>query len=293
MATTNYPDTLAATKGKMIAVEPQVSDIASLKPVDSNKIIEVIVYRKWVSKYVHTRQPIRFCCILIDRQGTPIQAIMDAKDTEYFDQLLQLHSAYRITGFSSEQTVPWERTLDNPTSLTFGKFISLQEIPNADFPKHYINFAAYNELPTKVNVKNKVLTDFTFDSGNIIQLALWHEMALTFNIREYKNMEKPVVIAVSSCWVRHFNGLQLSGTSATHYCLNPNIPETHHIKQQYQQPGNNIPVLNIDNQRHQDLEQEKYRNRFPLATLLEVNPQNYQALIRYLLNSIFQKTIPP
>ncbi|GKD05147.1 DNA helicase, partial [Tanacetum coccineum] len=150
METTNYPDTVAASKGKMIVVKPQVSDIASLKPVDSNKIIEVIVYRKWVSKYVHTRQPIRFCCILIDRQGTPIQAIMDAKDTEYFDQLLQLHSAYRITGFSSEQTVPWERTLDNPTSLTFGKFISLQEIPNADFPKHYINFAAYNELPTKV-----------------------------------------------------------------------------------------------------------------------------------------------
>nr|GEU66750.1 helitron helicase-like domain-containing protein [Tanacetum cinerariifolium] len=68
--------------------------------------------------------------------------------------------------------------------------------------------------------------------GNIIQLALWHEMALTFNITEYEAMEKPVVIAVTSCWVRHFNGLQLSGTSATHYYLNPKIPETYHIKEQ-------------------------------------------------------------
>nr|GEV87136.1 nucleic acid-binding, OB-fold protein [Tanacetum cinerariifolium] len=83
---------------------------------------------------------------------------MNAKDTEYFDQLLQLHSAYRITGFSCEQTVPWERTLDNPTSLTFGKFMSLQEIPNVDFPEHYFNCAAYNELPAKVNVQNPVLT---------------------------------------------------------------------------------------------------------------------------------------
>ncbi|GJW60798.1 DNA helicase [Tanacetum coccineum] len=184
MATTNYLDTLAATKDKMIAIEPQVLDIASLKPADSNKIIEVIVYRKWVSKYPHTRQAIRFCCILLDRQGTPIQANIDAKDTDYFDQLLQLHSAYRITGFSCEQTIPWERTLDNPTSLTFGKFMSLQEIPNDDFPEHYFNFAAYNELPVKVNVQNPVLT-----------------------------------------------GLQLSGTSATHYYLNPNMPETYHIKQ--------------------------------------------------------------
>ncbi|GJZ69210.1 DNA helicase [Tanacetum coccineum] len=151
---------------------------------------------------------------------------MDAKDTEYFEQLLQLHNAYRITGFSCEQTVPWERTLDNPISLTFGKFITLQQIPNADFPEHYFNFAVYNELPAKVKVKNPVLTAVsgihTFGnattnrsyqrtihiqnlSGNIIQLALWHEMALTFDIREYEAMEKPVVIAVSSCWVRHFN----------------------------------------------------------------------------------------
>nr|GEX43145.1 DNA helicase [Tanacetum cinerariifolium] len=91
-------------------------------------------------------------------KGTPIQANMDSKDTEYFDQLLQLHITYRITGFSCEQTLPWERTLDNPTSLTFGKCISVQEIPNTDFPEHYFNFVAYNELPSKVNIKNPLLT---------------------------------------------------------------------------------------------------------------------------------------
>ncbi|GJX42382.1 DNA helicase, partial [Tanacetum coccineum] len=248
-------------KVKMIAIEPEVSDIAALRPTDSNKIIEAIVYRKWVSKHVQTRQPIRFYCILMDKQGTPIQANMDAKDTKYFDQLLELHTAYRITGFSCEHTPPWERTLGNPTSITFGKFISLQEIPNNDFPEHYFNFASYNELPAKLNIRNPVLTDYIgyvqavsgirtsgdvttnrihrriIDiqnlSGNIIGLTLWHEMALNFNLREYEAMEKPVVIAVSSCWVRQFNGLQLSRTSATHYHLNPNIPETYHIKQHY------------------------------------------------------------
>ncbi|GKB86709.1 nucleic acid-binding, OB-fold protein [Tanacetum coccineum] len=225
MATTSDPHNMAAAKGKMIAIEPEVSDIAALKPGDSNKIIEAIVYRK----NTQTQQPIRFCCILMDKQGTPIQANMDAKDTEYFDQLLELHAAYRIASFNCEHTLPWERTLDNPTSLTFRKFISLQEIPNNDFPEHYFNFSSYNELPAKLHIRNPVLTDYIgyvqgvseirtsgnvtsnrihrriIDiqnlSENIIRLTLWHEMALNFSLREYEAMEKPVVIAVSSCWV--------------------------------------------------------------------------------------------
>ncbi|GKD44352.1 DNA helicase [Tanacetum coccineum] len=103
-------------------------------------------------------------------------------------------------------------------------------------------------------------------------------MALNFNLREYEAMEQPVVIAVSSCWVRQFNGIQLSGTSATHYYLNPNIPETYHIKEQCQQATNTIPILRINDQRYEDLEQEKNRNRFPLATLLEVDLENYQVI---------------
>nr|GEX94409.1 hypothetical protein [Tanacetum cinerariifolium] len=100
-------------------------------------------------------------------------------------------------------------------------------------------------------------------------------MGLTFNITEYEAMEKPVIIVVTLCG----SGTStLSGTSTTHYYLNPNISETYHIKEQYQQLGNTIPILNIHHQRHQNLEEEKYRNRFALATLLEVNPQNYQVI---------------
>nr|GEV65680.1 hypothetical protein [Tanacetum cinerariifolium] len=84
---------------------------------------------------------------------------MDVKDTDYFNQLLQLNRAYRISGFSCEQTGPWERTLENPASLIFGRFIDLQDISNVDFPEHYFNFATYNELQPKADVKNAILTD--------------------------------------------------------------------------------------------------------------------------------------
>ncbi|GKE20017.1 nucleic acid-binding, OB-fold protein [Tanacetum coccineum] len=286
MATTSDLHRTREDKGKLIVVEPKIAHFTDLNPTHRNKTIEVIVYRKWTSKHVATRQPTKFCCILMDKQGTPIQANMDVKDTEYFDQLLQLKKAYRISGFSCEQTGVWERTLENPTSLIFERFIDLLEISNDGFPEHYFNFASYNELPARTDVRNSILTDYVGCmqavnriytsgdvttnrtrqgiieiqnlSGNTIVLTLWHEMATNFNIQEYELMEKPVVIEVSSCWVRRFNdlylqlepyeitllailpltedptyaGIQLSGTSATHYYLDSKIPETYHIKQQ-------------------------------------------------------------
>ncbi|GKD80992.1 DNA helicase, partial [Tanacetum coccineum] len=131
---------------------------------------------------------------------------------------------------------------------------------------------------------------------------MWNEMATEFDIREYESMEKPVVILVTSCYVTRYNGLKLSGTSATHYYLNPNVAETYQIKQiyvpkahskhtrkyttltlttsskscRYPMLPNMPPPLEIKNQRDKDVERERTRNRFPLSVLLEVDPQNYQ-----------------
>ncbi|GJU82777.1 DNA helicase [Tanacetum coccineum] len=117
MATTSKMDPSREDKGKMIIAEPEITKVADLKSTDSNKIIEVFIYHKWVSKHNQTQQPTKFCCMLLERQGTAIQANMDVADTQYFDQLLQLGATYRISGFSCEKTPTWERTLQNDTSL--------------------------------------------------------------------------------------------------------------------------------------------------------------------------------
>ncbi|GKE42397.1 hypothetical protein Tco_1469681 [Tanacetum coccineum] len=44
----------------------------------------------------------------------------------------------------------------------------------------------------------------------------------------------------------------------------------------YPQLPNTGPMLEIVNERYEDMEREKMRNRFPLAVLREVDPQNYQ-----------------
>nr|GEZ65571.1 nucleic acid-binding, OB-fold protein [Tanacetum cinerariifolium] len=60
---------------------------------------------------------------------------------------------------------------------------------------------------------------------NVVELALWGDMARSFKKSDYDAMEKPVIIAVSSCKVSLYGStLQLSATTATHYYLNPDIP---------------------------------------------------------------------
>ncbi|GKB09432.1 hypothetical protein Tco_0837744 [Tanacetum coccineum] len=44
----------------------------------------------------------------------------------------------------------------------------------------------------------------------------------------------------------------------------------------HEQLTDTTPFQNVNNQRYEDLEQERTINRCPLATLLEVNTQNYQ-----------------
>ncbi|GJZ00077.1 nucleic acid-binding, OB-fold protein [Tanacetum coccineum] len=69
-------------------------------------------------------------------------------------------------------------------------------------------------------------------SGMTISFTIWDDVASKFGMEAYGLMEKPVVIAASSCWVTSkYGGLQLTATTATHYSLNPNIPEveTYHM----------------------------------------------------------------
>ncbi|GKF59338.1 nucleic acid-binding, OB-fold protein [Tanacetum coccineum] len=63
-------------------------------------------------------------------------------------------------------------------------------------------------------------------NGDIVELAIWDEMAKGFRKEEVDKMPKPVIFAVSSCKVSEYGGiLQLLATSATHYYLNLEIPE--------------------------------------------------------------------
>ncbi|GJZ29210.1 DNA helicase [Tanacetum coccineum] len=74
-------------------------------------------------------------------------------------QLLpKLGATYIISGFSCQKTPTWERTLQNDTSLICGRYLQVHNIPNDNFPHHYFDFVAYNELAGRANVRDAVLT---------------------------------------------------------------------------------------------------------------------------------------
>lgn len=57
----------AKDKGKMIDIPSDSIRIPEINPTDPNQLLEVRVYRKWVSKNVPDPNPTGLCFILLDR----------------------------------------------------------------------------------------------------------------------------------------------------------------------------------------------------------------------------------
>ncbi|GJX56922.1 DNA helicase [Tanacetum coccineum] len=217
--------------------------------------------------------------------------VLEAKTVS---SLLQDDAAYRISNFICIPTSNFQQTLDTETTLKFGKYTKFDSIPLDEFPKHYFNFVAYNQLHYKIHTQEKptyekqpTLTgclirvsnikefgganrnlkvlkklDIKNLDDNVVKLALWDDMARNFKKSEYNTIEKHVIIALSS-------------TPATHYYLNPDIPDL----EEYRAEQELHPPLEILKDRCQDLSQEKIRNRFPLSTLVQQNPDTYRVCV--------------
>nr|GEV44267.1 DNA helicase [Tanacetum cinerariifolium] len=68
----------------------------------------------------------------------------------------------------------------------------------------------------------------------------------------------------------------LTGTSATHYYFNPEIPELEDLQTHFVERLNLHPLLQISKTKFEDPAKEKGRNRYPLSTLLQQNPDSYR-----------------
>ncbi|PWA81779.1 hypothetical protein CTI12_AA184660 [Artemisia annua] len=233
MALTGDVDTQSTT-AMSTALQRSLAYFTDLNPADNSKFIEARVYRKWMAMKVPALIPTGFSCILLDKKGAAIQANLDLKEKERFEHDLQLNCVYRIKGFGFEKTDGWGKTLDNDMTLCFGKHTQIDLLKDDDYPYHYFNFAAYNELGGRLEKKNPILTDyigyihnvekvkkFRGATGNKIKLrnigirnlnnnvvvfTLWNEKADNFEEDEYMKMQKPVVLAVSSCYLKTYGG---------------------------------------------------------------------------------------
>lgn len=70
--------------------------IAELTAASRNKILEARVYRKWISRSITKQMKVALCCIQIDREGNVIEAHMNLKELDHFNQKLKIGHAYNL-----------------------------------------------------------------------------------------------------------------------------------------------------------------------------------------------------
>ncbi|PWA53249.1 nucleic acid-binding, OB-fold protein [Artemisia annua] len=293
----------SAEKGKAPAVEYEELDLMDIKPTDMDKPIEVRVYRRWTSKNIPDPNPTGLCYILLARRGSAIQANVQLWDIRQFETKLQVGGCYRIERFGCKRTDNWQRTLNNPMALLFGRYTQVTPIEDRGFPNHYFNFAAYNEVGQRADTRDYTLTDYigiirdigqirkfgdpttnrvlrrNIDiqnlNGNVVTFTIWNEMATDFPLQIFSELEQPVIIAISSCWARRFaGGLQLSATPATHYYLNPNVEEAEHIRQIYMEMMLPVPPLQVPVASTHQMEQPGPRRLSQLNELMQAGPES-------------------
>ncbi|PWA64422.1 nucleic acid-binding, OB-fold protein [Artemisia annua] len=295
----------AKIKGKapMVEQEPDIANITDIKPTEFEKPIEVKVYRKWTSRNVPDPNPTGLCFMLLDKKANAIQANVDVKDMRQFDAALQINSCYRISRFGCKNTETWQRTLTNDTTLLFGRYTSVVPIQDTGFPNHYFNFAAYNELATRIEARDSILTDYIgiirnmtrtreFGdatrnrvqrknieiqnlNGNTLTLSLWNEMTSKFEHELTSEHEQPIIIAISSCIVKRYGGtIQLSATPASSYYLNPDIPQAHQIRAMYNEILRGVAPIPMIAPAQQYVEEGPADNTVDIIALLQMNPDN-------------------
>lgn len=104
-----------------------------------------------------------------------MQANVDVRDIRQLDAALQTNLCYRIEGFGSTRTDTWQRTLENDTTLLFGRYTRAVQLEDEEFPEHFFNFIAYNELGRRADVKNSILTGicyYTYKQFTLVRLLL-------------------------------------------------------------------------------------------------------------------------
>ncbi|PWA52273.1 hypothetical protein CTI12_AA448170 [Artemisia annua] len=306
MALTVDPATSEKNAEAPVIPSRQLAYLTELSPADNSKFIEVRVYRKWTAVKIPGFTPISFSCILLDKKGSAIQANADLKEKARFEHELQINSVYKIQGFGFEKADGWGKTLDNDFTLSFGKYTQIQQLSDTDFPYHYFNFAAFNELNARLEKKNPILTgdyigyvhnvDKVNEYGgatttrvkvrnigirnlnnDVVPFTLWNDDAENFKEAEYAQMKQPVILAVSSCYLKRYAGqIQLSATSATRYYFNPDVEETGKLLAAYNQANASRGHIQVQTQRLTSWEQERNRNRVPLGTLLQIDPKTQQ-----------------
>ncbi|PWA67829.1 helitron helicase-like domain-containing protein [Artemisia annua] len=207
--------------------------------------------------------------------------------SSYMSLQFPLLFAYGQPGYNTGLTLKGVNATRKRTKVSMNMYYKYQLHERVDYIGCYISSGEKQKWgnPNKNQMVNRKI-EIQNLNRNSIELTLWDDLAQTFKKQEIDALEKPVIIAVTSCRVsRYRNKLQLESTPATYYYINPKIPELEQYRTEYRALFDINPPLRIVRHPYQDKEQEKMRNRIPLNMLLKESPQSH-AGVRFTCDGV-------
>ncbi|KAI3776949.1 hypothetical protein L1987_46741 [Smallanthus sonchifolius] len=159
--------------------------LSSIVPIYSTNPIEIRVIRKWVPYH---RQEL---CFLFVDEAYAIEGFNDTKSRDYYEGFMRINNCYSIKCYVSISAKRTLRIVDHQASILFGTSTTVVPID-----------------------KDAILR------GKIIDVALWQDIATSFDEDAATQGPDPVIFAATSLKV-----LQLGSTSATETYINLGIAQ--------------------------------------------------------------------
>lgn len=198
---------------------------------------------------------------------------MNARDIQFFLDLLRVGDAYEITKFRVVHNRTSSKVVPHPAMLELNRRTTVVPIhkTNPEIPKQWFNLIDLDQLHRRINndveltdvfgcltavqpieeitVQNSRLAkkrnlNLQDIRGETITITLWGEAATTFDDVGIKSLLPPIFIAVTSLKVKQYRGNPVLGSTGSTVCIfNPEIPLLTQYKQRFEHMTSPVQIL--------------------------------------------------
>ncbi|KAK9063108.1 hypothetical protein SSX86_016978 [Deinandra increscens subsp. villosa] len=185
--------------------------------------------------------------LLVDRLSNGIQATFNLDEEADMDSLITVGKCYVLNRYACKYALTVLKAAPHPASIKLTKHDSITELEDdGTLPQYFFDFYPFDQLSFRKGV-HKILTDIIGKvedvervetsadnslvrltlkdmSDNQVTVALWKEIAATFDVDSLTSTDNPVIAAIGGLKVVPYKeGHQLQSCSGTRVCINPNI----------------------------------------------------------------------
>ncbi|XP_028956565.2 replication protein A 70 kDa DNA-binding subunit B-like [Malus domestica] len=252
----------------------EIMSLHSLRPYQPANKLQIRVYRMWITKTIEDDpQPQSLDYVFVDKQGDAVHATVNARDIQFFLDLLRVGDAYEITKVRVVHNRTSSKVVPHPAALELNRrttFVPIDKT-NQEIPKQWFNLIDLDQLHKRINndveltdvfgyltavqpiedvtvqksriakKKNLNLQDIR---GETIRITLWGEAATTFEDSGIKSLPPPIFVVVTSLNVKEYQGNPVLGnTGSTVYIFNPEIPQLTQYKQKFKDLRSPVQIL--------------------------------------------------